>query len=367
MAWFRIVTAAKKKARLDIYDAIGETTDWWTGEKSGLAARDFSAALQALGDRDTIELHINSPGGLVYDAYQIYNELKRHSAAIEGFIDGQAASAASIIAMACDTLTMPSNSSLWVHNPMAIMRANLQGYSDDMREIAEKFLHVADELDTEGETILNTYLGRAGDKIDRAAMKALMDAETTITAERAVELGLADQIEEPLAKTVNVDLAAIASAQEPALKAVVAAAIERAKPKAEPRPVQPNKPDKPPEVQIMEAKAVVAACTEAGFAHLAPAMITAGLTEKAVRGRIEVARKVKKTLTAGALEHTVDTIIPLALDGDVDRVIAHMAAFKREQLDPEIDSHLPPGGPTNSGLNLKSIYAARRKRLSPAA
>jgi ATP-dependent protease ClpP protease subunit len=111
MSWFRIVNATKNKARIDIYDDIGEFTDWWTGEKTGLAARDFSAALTAL-DVSEIELHINSRGGSVPDGIQIYNELRRHKASVTVVIDGQAASIASIILMICSRGFAPTSSHL---------------------------------------------------------------------------------------------------------------------------------------------------------------------------------------------------------------------------------------------------------------
>lgn len=82
-------SATEKAARLDIYDQIGEKTDFWTGEKKGVAAAHFSTVLQALpADTKTIELHINSPGGSLLDAFQIYNELKRYPASVEVVIDG---------------------------------------------------------------------------------------------------------------------------------------------------------------------------------------------------------------------------------------------------------------------------------------
>jgi ATP-dependent Clp protease protease subunit len=217
--WFRVVNltttatgengASERRARLDIFDQIGESTDWWAGETAGIAARDFSTSLLALGELDVIELHINSPGGSIFDGWQIFNELKRHPARVDVLIDGQAASMASVIAMVGDSVTMPANATLWVHNPMTTFMAWTTGYSTDMRKIAQDALRTADDLDTDGQALLNAYVTRSGGKVTADAMRALMDVETLITAERAVELGLADAIEEPLEAAACFDMANI--------------------------------------------------------------------------------------------------------------------------------------------------------------
>lgn len=195
MSWFRIVNVAEQKSRLDIYSSIGESVNWW-GEKVGLAASDFSAALRALGNPLEIELHIKSPGGSVVDGWAIYGELRRHSARINVVIDGQAASMASVIAMAGDHITMGPGATFWVHNPMAFFDSVAWGESSDLREIAKAVLRLADDLDLTGEALIDAYVSRPGSKVDRATMKALMDDQTTITAERALELGLCDEIEQ---------------------------------------------------------------------------------------------------------------------------------------------------------------------------
>jgi hypothetical protein len=80
--WFRVVNltttatgedgAPERRARLDIFDQIGESTDWWTAETGGIAALDFSTSLLALSELDVIELHINSPGVSIVGGGQIF-------------------------------------------------------------------------------------------------------------------------------------------------------------------------------------------------------------------------------------------------------------------------------------------------------
>ena len=307
MSWFRIVNAGEKRARLDIYGMIGEFADWWSGEKSGVAARDFSVALQALGEVEEIELHINSPGGSVPDGIQIYNELKRHAAQITGYIDGQAASIASIVAMACDELIMPANTSLWVHDPAAWLDAWGYQNAKELRDTAQKVLNLADDLDTTREQLVNTYLTKTGDTLDRNELVAMMDKETTITAEQAVAWGLADRIEEPLQQTARHDMGRMREAAQKAFEARVA----KAKAVDHPPPSPPAAP------QPMDARALVALCREAGLPSLAPGMIETSATEEHVRERVALARDVRDLAVASGCDAIRDQLIEAALDGPV--------------------------------------------------
>lgn len=358
MTWFRIVNAGtaadgKSSARMDIYDDIGETTDWWTGEKSGIAASDFISSLNALGTLDELELHINSRGGDLHAGLAIHNELKRNPAFVHVFIDGQAASIASVIAMAGDKITMPANATLWVHNPMTVFYAYMQGYSTDMREAAREALHLADDLDTYAATLANVYAGRTGGKADQAAMLALMDAETLITAERAVELGLADEIEGALAAAAFRDPKDALEASKTALKAAIEAAV------AKPPPSPPAADPQPKGPEAMAPKAIVAACQAAGFADLAPALIAADATEAKVKADLAEARAIKDNAAAAGMESQAQSLIQTFLTKGAGPFSGAVFALKREQLDPVIDSHIPPnphpGAAASGVINLRDI------------
>src|SRR5690242_14058447 len=104
--WYRIQNKAKSTARVDLFDAIS----WW-----GVSAQDFVRDLNDL-DVDNIDLHINSPGGNVYDGIAIYNALKDHKATVNVTVDGIAASIASVIAMVGETVTMNTYSELMIHD-----------------------------------------------------------------------------------------------------------------------------------------------------------------------------------------------------------------------------------------------------------
>src|SRR5262245_51278548 len=110
--WYSIQAKKAGSAEIVIFDEIGV----W-----GITAKAFYDELKALGDIREIMLRVNSPGGDVFDGLAIYNMLKSHKARVNVTIDGIAASIASIIAMAGDHITMPGNTFMFVHDPLAIV------------------------------------------------------------------------------------------------------------------------------------------------------------------------------------------------------------------------------------------------------
>ena len=147
------------------------------------SAAGFRDALKDLGDVKTINLHINSPGGSVFEGIAIYNMLKQNSAHINVYVDGLAASIASVIAMSGDAIFMPSNSMLMIHNPWTMAVGN-----------ASELRKQADDLDKITESSIQTYLNQAGDKLDEETLRQLMDDETWLTAKEAVDYGLATEV-----------------------------------------------------------------------------------------------------------------------------------------------------------------------------
>lgn len=168
------------KAEVWIYDVIG--TDMW-GE--GIAAKTFVKDLAAL-DVSQIDLHVNSPGGSVWDGQAIYNAIARHPANVTTYVDGLAASIASTIALAGDTVIMAENALMMIHKAWALSIGN----ANDLRE-------AADVLDKVDETITGIYSRKTGK--DAESIGSAMAEETWFTAQEAVDFGLADQVEEGLA------------------------------------------------------------------------------------------------------------------------------------------------------------------------
>lgn len=147
---------------------------------SDVSATDFRDSLKELGPVKTINMSINSPGGSVFDGIAIYNMLKKNPATVNVTVEGLAASIASVIAMAGDTLTMDTGSMLMIHNPFTMAVGN----ASELREMA-------DTLDQIRESSVNIYHEKTG--IDKEAIKSVMDNETWLTADEAITAGWADQ------------------------------------------------------------------------------------------------------------------------------------------------------------------------------
>lgn len=167
-----------------IYDEIGR--GFFGG---GVAAEDFIKSIKELKLKasDELRVRINSPGGDLFDGNAIYNYLSSLKAQVTVRIDGVAASAASIIAMAGDTVEMPENAMLFIHNPwmMAI------GDSRVMRK-------VADDLDKMRDAAVLVYERRTNGKLERAELVKMLDEETWLSAAESVEHGFADVVDEPV-------------------------------------------------------------------------------------------------------------------------------------------------------------------------
>ena len=157
-----------------IYDVIGL-------DYGGIGSMDFIQQLAALGDVDSITVRINSPGGDVFEGVAIYNALKMHPATINVQIDSLAASVATVIAMAGETITISDSGFMMIHNASGICF----GEASDMRATAD----LLDKI--RAGAMLGAY---ARSKISVPDLIALMDAETWYTAQEAVDAGWADSI-----------------------------------------------------------------------------------------------------------------------------------------------------------------------------
>lgn len=169
-SWYAI-TNKGTTAEVSIFDEI---SPW------GITANEFVRDLKAL-DVSTIELRLNTPGGLVFDGIAIMNALRDHPATVNVTVDGVAASIGSVIAMAGDTITMNRGTHMMIHDPSG----GVVGNAKDMRDMA-------DTLDKVAGTMSGIYADRAGGAPED--WRAVMLAETWYTAEEAVTAGLADQV-----------------------------------------------------------------------------------------------------------------------------------------------------------------------------
>lgn len=145
-------------------ESLGEWQKYYPDDKAPKDVQDF---LDQLDGVSKINVHINSGGGSVFGGIAIYNILKRHNAEIVVYVEGLAASIASVIAMAGDKIIIPANAQMMIHKPSSITWGN----ADDMRK-------EADILDGCQKVILNTYMQHAKDGVTAEEINALIDAET---------------------------------------------------------------------------------------------------------------------------------------------------------------------------------------------
>ena len=174
--WNLVKNEEEKTAELILYGSIGSDEYW-----DDISDKVFKQDIENLGDVENITLHINSPGGSVFSAVAIANTLKNHKAKVIANIDGLAASAATIITSACDTVRMPKNALFMIHNPITFAYGNNQ----EMQKTVEM-------LDKVKNSIIETYLSKT--KADKKTLSELMDNETWMDAETAKEYGFIDEI-----------------------------------------------------------------------------------------------------------------------------------------------------------------------------
>lgn len=170
--WYRIENSASSDTtEIYIYDEIGYF---------GVTASDFVRDLQNVRTQN-IDLHLNTPGGDVFDGVAIYNALLSHKAKVTTYVDSLAASAGSFIAMAGDQRIIARTGQMMIHDAHGLAVGN----ATDMRELAEL-------LDKNSDNIAGIYAERAGGTI--TAWRKAMKNETWYSAQEALKANLATEI-----------------------------------------------------------------------------------------------------------------------------------------------------------------------------
>jgi ATP-dependent Clp endopeptidase proteolytic subunit ClpP len=159
-----------------LYDEIGESL---FGEST--TAKNFSEDLKTAGAVSRIHLRVNSPGGNVFDGLAIYNTLLAHGATVTAQVDGIAASIAGVILMAASKISIAENALIMIHNPFVATA----GDAEDMRKMAET-------LDKVKSSMVTAYRRHA--KKSKNEIAAMMDAETWMDADEAMDAGFADRV-----------------------------------------------------------------------------------------------------------------------------------------------------------------------------
>jgi len=178
---------AENEATINIY---GDITSWAWEELGEVSAVNLSKQLETLGDVEHIKVFINSYGGEVAEGLAIYNALRRHKAKVTTYCDGFACSIASVIFMAGDERIMNEASLLMIHNAWTYAIGN----ADELRK-------QADDLEKITQASVEAY--KAHSVISEEEIKALMDNETWILPEEALEYGFATTVDKTETKAAN--------------------------------------------------------------------------------------------------------------------------------------------------------------------
>ncbi|MDA2567509.1 Clp protease ClpP [Bacillus cereus] len=166
--------AETKEAKMYLYGSIG--SGWF----ADISSNEIRRKLNEL-DANVINVHINCPGGDVFESIAIHNLFKNHKAEIIIHIDGIAASGGSVIAMAGDKIIMPNNTMMMVHKAWTFAAGN----ADDLRKIADNL----DQIDT---AVTESYTSRFVG--EREELEVLLADETYLNADKCLALGLCDEV-----------------------------------------------------------------------------------------------------------------------------------------------------------------------------
>lgn len=324
--WYNFMAAAAGAPHeISIFDEIGAF---------GTNAKHFINDLKKV-EANEINLSINSPGGSVFDGIAIFNALRDSGKTINVKVLGVAASIASLIAMAGDKIVMPENSFMMVHNPWAYTKGN----ADELRDFA-------DVLDKIGASLTATYMSRTGKSEEE--VKALLKAETYLTAQEALDLGFADEVEPAFKAEAKFDL--------DCLPANVRAAYEGVAATKEDDDVVAVEPAFADQVSVLAEKA--------GLKSLATFFALASDQLPVVRERIAVAREITALCALAKQDKAADGFI--RANKTLMEVRAALVDVMAKQDDSTVvDPHAPnPDAPRANAqpaaIKTADIWAARR-------
>lgn len=339
---------------IHIIDIIGDWVDELINECWGMTAtvtaKGFIKQLAELPAAVTsIRLHINSPGGDVFAGLNIANALRDQQTSkgrtVETYIDGLAASIASVIAMAGSKVHIADNALVMVHNPWSVAVGN----AAEMRK-------TADTLDTVRNTIVATYKWHSTE--DDAALIALMDAETWMDADEAIAHGFATEKVDGLKAAASIDARATTKLSVPErFKARVDALL---------------KPETPAPVAATAIE-IVRACNAAGCQEDAEGLIARGATLAEVTTHVDATKARKAAAASRAAEiraicaaAKLDTLADGYIAGTMatSDVRAHLVTITARMDKAEIDAGLQPdkGGQTGAVINRASIFKKFNQR-----
>lgn len=172
-----VVNKSETNAEILIYGPIGD--DPW--DSSAISAKMFAEELAKLPKTiKNIDLRVNSPGGSVFDGSAIYERLKQHPAKITAYVDGVAASIASLIIMAADEIIISDNGYVMIHLPMSGIYGN--------RIEMERMISILDKIENQ---LITAYSRKTG--MSRIDIQVMLEKETWLTSNEAIDYKFADR------------------------------------------------------------------------------------------------------------------------------------------------------------------------------
>jgi ATP-dependent Clp protease protease subunit len=181
--FWSIKNLSESEGELVLYGEIADERPWWDSESSYIVPKEFDEAMKSLGTKNKITVRINSNGGDPFAATAIYTMLRQQSAAKEIIIEGVAASAATIIVCAGDTVKAPSNALFMIHNP-AVLAYDYMTEND--------LTKMSNALKAIKASIIQAYLQKSNKSEEE--LSQLMDDETWMTGDEAKSAGFIDEI-----------------------------------------------------------------------------------------------------------------------------------------------------------------------------
>jgi len=310
--------------------------------EEGFTARDVIEALATLGRSNDVTVSINSGGGIAWEGVAIFNALSAHSGKVTIEVEGIAASAASVIAMAGDEVVMRTGSLMMIHDPALFTFGN----ADDHQKSIEM-------LDKMGEQTASIYAEKTGSKI--SAMRDLMKAETWMTAAEAVDMKFADSTDQTAAAEATAfNYCMYGQAPERLTALATARQWTRTKPKDDTMTKTPTATAAAPAAPVTQAApaaAPVASATDERAAERA--RIAAIMKSPEAKGREQLAEHLVE------LEMSAEAAI--ALLSKAPKVASQQSVPATATLSGlELASPAPEMKKADPALNAADIYAARR-------
>jgi len=341
-SWYAMQANGEAEQRTIEVFVYGEIGTW------GITANQFVQDLRAMDDGvSPVVAAFNSVGGDLFDGLAMHNALSRLGERCTGRVDALAASAASVAVCGAHRVVIASNAMLMIHNPWTYAAGD-----------AESFRKVADVLDQTMEAIIAAYKAKAPD-IDEPELRRLVAAETWLTANEAVALGLADEIGDGVKVKACLGQGAVLQRFQHAPAALLAQLDEPNDPEPEPTPA-------PASNAAQLAVLISQRCTAAGISNLIEPLlaVTKLESEAVVQAALTQAKAINDLCVAARLPEFSAEYVSAGLDTSAvrarlfDKLVGSGKGFEIDNSLPLADD--PPPKVQAKQIDQSSIWSARQ-------